>query len=610
MEDNEKFGDSSGEKHKEGEEHAIYEHGQSGAESEDHSTMPVPLDRVTSCSTHGMAPPPAQPMIEPTQSRATHSHASEDNSNNNDGEEYDFPEGGWRAWGVVFGSWCAMTTSFGFINAAGFIQAWLNEHQLRHKGESQVSWIFSVYLFLFFFGGVQVGPVFDAYGLKFVIIPGSIGIILSIFFLSLANEYYQFMLGFGILGGISSSMVFTPSIAAVGHWFYRRRGWATGIAATGGAVGGFVFPLAMNKMVDDLGFAWTIRVIGFVVMGLCMGGILTLRTRLPMNKAAGGSIDLRAFRDTRFLLACMGTFMIEWGIFVPLNYITTYGLSQGFAPGLAYNLPAYLNIGSVFGRCLPGYMADRFGRYNVMIFTATITSIFCLALWLPAGDNQAAVIAFAVLFGFWSAFCSFYSLKPRRATGVQGAGPLQILTLMWFSGGTPPDPQGSLRSRLWVVFGSFYSLKPRRATDVAPCKSYNSNVVFWGHALRPPGLASLEIMGSVLFFLFVEAPQSHGGAGGWPPANPNPNVVFWGHAPRPPGLASLEIMGSVLFFLFVEAPQSHGGAGGWPPANPNPNVVFWGHAPRPPGLASLDVMGSVLFFLFDEASQSHGDAEG
>ncbi|KAA8916319.1 hypothetical protein TRICI_001528 [Trichomonascus ciferrii] len=49
--------------------------------------------------------------------------------------------------------------------------------------------------------------------------------------------------------------------------------------------------------------------------------------------------------------------------------------------------------------------------------------------------------------------------------------------------------------------------------------------------------------------------------------------VFWGHAPRPPGLASLEAMGGVIF---VEASQSHGGAGGWPSANPNPDECFLG----------------------------------
>ncbi|KAA8915107.1 hypothetical protein TRICI_002716 [Trichomonascus ciferrii] len=36
---------------------------------------------------------------------------------------------------------------------------------------------------------------------------------------------------------------------------------------------------------------------------------------------------------------------------------------------------------------------------------------------------------------------------------------------------------------------------------------------------------------------------------------------FWGHAPRPPELASLEAMGSGRLVLFVEASQSHGGRG-------------------------------------------------
>lgn len=366
---------------------------------------PVPLEKKISRTAGEMAPPPAQPMIQPTSSRQTYTSNTNDIENHNDNEsneEDGFPEGGWKAWGVVFGAWCAMTSSFGVINAAGFIQAYLTQHQLKDKSESEVSWIFSIFLFLFFFGGVQVGPVFDAYGLKFVLVPGCVGIVLAIMFLSLSTEYYQCMLGFGVLGGISSSMVFTPSIAAVGHWFYERRGWATGVAATGGAVGGLVFPLIMNKMVHSIGFPWTIRVVGFIVLALCIGAVFTLKTRLPMNKSAGGAIDLKAFKDVRFVLACLGTFMIEWGIFVPINYITSYALSQGVGTNLAYNIVAFLNVGSIFGRFLPGYMADRFGRYNVMVITATATGIFCLALWIPAGDNVAAIIAFAVLFGFWS----------------------------------------------------------------------------------------------------------------------------------------------------------------------------------------------------------------
>ncbi|KAA8916973.1 hypothetical protein TRICI_000871 [Trichomonascus ciferrii] len=85
--------------------------------------------------------------------------------------------------------------------------------------------------------------------------------------------------------------------------------------------------------------------------------------------------------------------------------------------------------------------------------------------------------------------------EPRGARG-------KILTHKWFSGGTPPDPQGSLRSRLGVMFNSFYLLKQILAQKGVP----------WGHAPRPPGSASP--MSGYTLLPFVEASQSHGAAGG------------------------------------------------------------------------------------------------
>lgn len=358
---------------------------------------------------HSQFPPvPALPMIEPSvtnvsKQQSQHDVEKNDGSNNNSSEfDYDFPEGGKRAWTVVFGAWCGLACTFGIVNSLGFIQAWLAEHDLKDHSESQVSWILSVYMFLFYCGGVQSGPLFDAYGLKIVMIPGCIGTVLSIFLLSVCREYYQYMLGFGVLGGISASMVFTPSIAVVGHWFYVRRGIATGVASTGGALFGVIYPLAMNKMAGEIGFPWTVRVIGFIELALCIGAIVTLKTRLKKNDKNGGLIDLTAFLDLQFTLTTFGTFMIEWGLFVPLNYITTYAISHGVNPTLAYQILAILNAASVPGRALPGYLADKFGRFNVMIITIIGCGILCVALWIPAGDNLGAIISFAVLFGLFS----------------------------------------------------------------------------------------------------------------------------------------------------------------------------------------------------------------
>jgi hypothetical protein len=39
----------------------------------------------------------------------------------------------------------------------GVFQAWLFEHELCNYTEAQIAWIFSVFGFLSFFGGVQAG---------------------------------------------------------------------------------------------------------------------------------------------------------------------------------------------------------------------------------------------------------------------------------------------------------------------------------------------------------------------------------------------------------------------------------------------------------------------
>lgn len=70
-----------------------------------------------------------------------------------------YPDGGFRAWCVVFGSWCAYFTSFGLWNSLGVFQSYLSENQLSHYNTGTISWIFSLYSFLLYFCGLQVGMI-------------------------------------------------------------------------------------------------------------------------------------------------------------------------------------------------------------------------------------------------------------------------------------------------------------------------------------------------------------------------------------------------------------------------------------------------------------------
>ena len=76
---------------------------------------------------------------------------------------------------------------------------------------------------------------------------------------------------------------------------------------------------------------------------------------------------------------------MEWGLFTPIAYLTIYALKSGaMSPTFAFQLAAIFNAGSSLGRWLPGYFADRFGRYNLMIITLGLCMVSSFALWLPA----------------------------------------------------------------------------------------------------------------------------------------------------------------------------------------------------------------------------------
>jgi MFS family permease len=90
-----------------------------------------------------------------------------------------FPEGGKKAWLVVFGSWCALFSSLGIMNTMGAFHEHISTHHLVHYKVGTVGWIFSLYAFLTFGVSLFVGPVFDKYGPRWLILAGSISVTAS-----------------------------------------------------------------------------------------------------------------------------------------------------------------------------------------------------------------------------------------------------------------------------------------------------------------------------------------------------------------------------------------------------------------------------------------------
>lgn len=205
-----------------------------------------------------------------------------------------------------------------------------------------------------------------------------------------------------MLGGISSSLLFNPSLTAIGHWFDKRRAFATGLACTAGGLGGIVFPLIITYLAPRVGFPWALRIIALTCAILLSIACCLLRKRLPNNRKAGASVDLRALGELQFGITTLCVFLIEFAVFIPYTYIVSYALHNGFEPQKAHILNPLLNVGAIPGRALPGLAADRLGVFNTMCISALACAASIWAIWLTAGKNQDQTTAFAILFGFWS----------------------------------------------------------------------------------------------------------------------------------------------------------------------------------------------------------------
>ncbi|CAI7662269.1 unnamed protein product [Penicillium pancosmium] len=322
-----------------------------------------------------------------------------------------FPDGGKEAWSCLLGSALILFPSFGFQTAIGSVQDYISTHQLADYTVRDVGWITAVLVFLTLFLGIQVGPLFDRYGPRMLLIFGSLGSTASYFLLAECTKYWHFMLCLSILGGISSAVVTTVAISVLSHWFYRRRALASGLCMSGSSAGGAIIPLLLRTLFKEYGWTWSIRIIAFMALGCYAAGIMLVKGRLPMVSETKAVVDLRAFKAPRLCFLAVAVFAFEFIIFGCAALLPTYVRYSGLDLDVQFYSLTVLNSMSLVGRVLPGIAADLFGRFNILLTLACLTLVIMGSIWIPFGSqNEATLYAVVAIFGFGSG--GWVSLAP------------------------------------------------------------------------------------------------------------------------------------------------------------------------------------------------------
>ncbi|KAL7626112.1 hypothetical protein AAE478_002882 [Parahypoxylon ruwenzoriense] len=350
------------------------------------------------------------------------------------------PNGGLVAWLHVLGGFMLFFNTWGILNAFGVFQTYYESRALFDRSSSDISWIGSIQSFMVLLGGVFAGPIYDRGYLRALLIVGSFGIVFGHMMLSLCTQYWQVILAQGLCVGLGAGMLFVPCVSIIPTYFSTKLGLAVGLASSGSSVGGIIYPVVLYQLLDKVGFAWSVRVMGFIALGTLLIPIAVMKMRFKAPKARS-MVDWTAFTDFSYMAFTLSTFIGFMGLSILIFYISFYPQQQGFTDeALSFYMVPIFNAASCFGRVLPNALSDKIGPFNVIAPCSLITGV--LMICMMVAQSRGSVITIAVLAGFFSGVfiamppvCFFPLTQDKSKLGTRIGMGFGIIALGLLAGG-------------------------------------------------------------------------------------------------------------------------------------------------------------------------------
>ncbi|KAF6817560.1 major facilitator superfamily transporter [Colletotrichum plurivorum] len=343
------------------------------------------------------------------------------------GQEKAFRPDSPRSWMIALLSHLTIFSTWGFVNAFGVFQTYY-VRDMRIGDESAVAWIGSTQLFLLFCTGVLSGHALDAGYYRAVFVLGSVTYLVGVFALSACRGYWQVFLAHAVCIGVGFGAVFSPTVALTGTYFQKHKSLALGLVTIGSATGGMAFAAIAAQMMPKAGFAWTVRTMGFLQLGICVVCCIFLKPHTPPRQS-GSLIEWSALRHWPYSLTLVGAFFLFWAVYLGFYFIGSYGRGViGVSPSAAVYLLLTMNGVGALARVLASTTTSRYGSRLVIIPTIVLNALlgYC---WIALRDERG-LWAFTVAYGIvaampqamYSMVLGSFSSDPQKAGAITGMG--------------------------------------------------------------------------------------------------------------------------------------------------------------------------------------------
>jgi sugar phosphate permease len=318
--------------------------------------------------------------------------------------------------------------------------------------------------------GFTAGRLVDRVGPRRVMLVGIVmagGALVGLSYVTSFAMFYVFY-GFNALGYLCGGPL--PNQVLLSRWFDRARGKAMGIAYLGIGVGGALVPILAFALTQSLGWRGALRALGVLMIVVALPAAWFVHEPAGRGKAAAAAPSLKSIlsRPALYLLA-IGSMASIGAVGGTVQNLALYlSLDRKLPQATIDTTLSLILVGSLTGRLLMGWLADRWPKRRVMLLIYVLVAATIPPLFYATTPGTLAVCA--LLFGV--ALGGDYMIIPLMAADMYGLAVMgRVMGLVLTADGVAeafvPMVVAGMRDRTGSYDGGFVLLAALAAIGAA-----------------------------------------------------------------------------------------------------------------------------------------------
>ncbi len=339
-------------------------------------------------------------------------------------------------WVIVAASAIILAVSVVMFSSFGIFLEPITEELNWDRGT--LSTAFSISVIIGGFLGIITGRLNDKFGPRPLVTTAAITSGLGFILLAQISSLWQAYLVWGVLMPTSIACCIVPIIATIPRWFNKNRGMATVITMVGMGIGGIVWPIICQWLIETYGWRQAYTILGLITLVAILllaqflshspqrkgfkafGEAATTDESAPKTKDIKGLTIKQAIKAKQFWLFGMILLFYMFCIQSATIHIVPYATDIGILGTIAAGTLSLSAATTIIGQLLTGFASDRIDVRKVLV--ANLAIAILAFIWLLFASDVWSLYIFAVLMGITLGIVPLQTLITAELFGLKHIG--------------------------------------------------------------------------------------------------------------------------------------------------------------------------------------------